>query len=145
MRMKLWALCLSALPLLAFAYPLNSNAWSHRSVLFFAPTEDDYVRQFLLETLMHECELEERDVVTIVITEDGFSYPAWLKHEFNLQDVSMIYRVPTGSHTTLLVGKDGEEKLRWGKTTDWMQVKKTIDAMPMRQQEMQRRVSRCQI
>ncbi|MBY8186064.1 DUF4174 domain-containing protein [Vibrio fluvialis] len=120
MRRILLALCLSCLPLIASAYPLYAHYWSHRSVLYFAPTQDEYVRQFLLETLMHECELDERDV-------------------------SMAYGVPAGSHTAVLVGKDGEEKLRWGKTTDWIKVKDTIDAMPMRQHEMQRQISRCQI
>ncbi|ELE2165209.1 DUF4174 domain-containing protein [Vibrio fluvialis] len=145
MRRILLALCLSCLPLIASAYPLYAHSWSHRSVLYFAPTQDEYVRQFLLETLMHECELDKRDVVTIIITEDGYSYPAWLKDEFDLRDVLMAYGVPAGSHTAVLVGKDGEEKLRWGKTTDWIKVKDTIDAMPMRQHEMQRQISRCQI
>lgn len=56
----------------AFGYPAHSKYWPHRSVLYFAPENDEYVKQFLLETLMNECELEDRDVVTLVITEQGY-------------------------------------------------------------------------
>ncbi|XAW88093.1 DUF4174 domain-containing protein [Vibrio sp. CDRSL-10 TSBA] len=145
MKSALLAVVLLIIPVVSQAYPLYSQQWSHRSVLYFAPTQDNYVRQFLVETLMHQCELTERDVVTIIITEDGYSQPGWLKHEFDLQDIMLAYRVPSGRHTAVLVGKDGSEKMRWGKTTDWDALKQTIDAMPMRRQEMARSSSRCQI
>lgn len=145
MKSALLAVVLLIIPVVSQAYPLYSQQWSHRSVLYFAPTQDNYVRQFLVEILMHQCELTERDVVTIIITEDGYSQPGWLKHEFDLQDIMLAYRVPAGRHTAVLVGKDGSEKVRWGKTTDWDALKQTIDAMPMRRHEMARSSSRCQI
>lgn len=128
---------------LALAYPAHSEKWSHRSVIYFAPTQDEYVKQFLLESLMIECELKDRDVVTLVITEDGFTVPNWVRDEFNLSGMFHVYGVTPGEHTAVLVGKDGTEKLRWGKKTNWESIKQTIDLMPMRQYEMKQGSSPC--
>lgn len=129
----------------AFGYPSYGQYWPHRSVLFFAPTNDAAVKQFLLEILMNECELNDRDVITLVIAEDGFTFPDYLKEELDLHDLAQRYKVKKGEHTTILVGKDGEEKYRWGAETDWQFINELIDGMPMRQQEMQRQSSPCQI
>ncbi|MEX0334804.1 DUF4174 domain-containing protein [Vibrio tubiashii] len=128
---------------MSWAYPSYSAEWSHRSVIYFAPTNDEHVKQFLLETLINECELQDRDLITLVVTEDGFSMPKWVKHEFNLKALFNMYDVKPGSHTAVLIGKDGGEKLRWGKQTDWEHVKQTIDVMPMRRYEMAQKVSPC--
>ncbi|MFM2587081.1 DUF4174 domain-containing protein [Vibrio sp. TBV020] len=127
----------------AWAYPAHSAHWSHRSVIYFAPTNDDHVKRFLLEALINECELQDRDLITLVVTEDGFTDPIWVKHEFNLTALFEVYEVKSGSHTAVLIGKDGSEKLRWGKQTDWDHVKATIDVMPMRQHEMASKSSPC--
>lgn len=57
MKSALLAVVLLIIPVVSQAYPLYSQQWSHRSVLYFAPTQDNYVRQFLVEILMHQCEL----------------------------------------------------------------------------------------
>ncbi|EGQ9769104.1 DUF4174 domain-containing protein [Vibrio alginolyticus] len=129
----------------AFGYPAHSKYWPHRSVLYFAPENDEYVKQFLLETLMNECELEDRDVVTLVITEQGYTFPAWLNEEFDLKMLARLYAVEKGSHTAILLGKDGLEKHRRGAETDWPFINNLIDQMPMRKQEMQRQQSPCKI
>ncbi len=92
---------------------------------------------------MIECELKDRDVVTLVITEDGFTVPNWVRDEFNLSGMFHVYGVTPGEHTAVLVGKDGTEKLRWGKKTNWESIKQTIDLMPMRQYEMKQGSSPC--
>lgn len=94
---------------------------------------------------MHECELVNRDVVTLVITEDGYTVPSWLKEEFDLMILAEIYSVKKGEHTAILLGKDGLEKYRWGAETDWQYINDLIDQMPMRKQEMQRQRSPCEI
>ncbi|EHR1281252.1 DUF4174 domain-containing protein [Vibrio parahaemolyticus] len=129
----------------AISYPVGTQYWPHRSVLYFSPENDDYVKQFLLEALMHECELVDRDVVTLVITEDGYTVPSWLKEEFDLKILAEIYSVKKGEHTAILLGKDGLEKYRWGAETDWQYINNLIDQMPMRKQEMQRQRSPCEI
>ncbi|WP_159737056.1 DUF4174 domain-containing protein [Vibrio atypicus] len=126
-----------------WAYPAHTEKWAHRSVIYFAPTNDEHVKQFLLESLMIECELSERDVVTLVITEDGFTVPTWVREEFNLSGMFHIYDIVPGEHTAVLIGKDGMEKLRWGKKTNWESIKSTIDMMPVRQYEMSKNTSPC--
>ncbi|MGF1773195.1 DUF4174 domain-containing protein [Vibrio maritimus] len=118
---------------------------SHRSVMYFAPSKDVLVDEFLLGTLINECALDERDVVTMVITKDGFSSPSWVKDTFDYSKLVKMYDIREGDHTAVLIGKDGTEKLRWGPTTNWIQIKKTIDEMPMRRAEMARAASRCSI
>ncbi|KFI12491.1 DUF4174 domain-containing protein [Vibrio coralliilyticus] len=128
---------------LAWSYPAYSPKWAHRSVIYFAPTNDEHVKQFLLETLINECELSDRDIITLVVTQDGFTIPSWVKNEFNLSSMFRVYDVEPGTHTAILIGKDGSEKLRWGKETDWENIKQTIDLMPMRQYEMEQKQSPC--
>ncbi|WP_299689006.1 DUF4174 domain-containing protein [uncultured Vibrio sp.] len=130
-----------------FGYPAyaHSQPLPHRSVIYFAPTDDKVVKQFLNEVLLNNCQLDERDVVTMVIAESGYTVPTWLDEEFNLEAITRIYDIPKGSHTAVLIGKDGKEKHRWSGKTDWKQITNIIDEMPMRQQEMQRQGSRCSI
>ncbi|CAE6938244.1 hypothetical protein ACOMICROBIO_LKFPLAJE_03546 [Vibrio sp. B1FIG11] len=135
--------CLISSPV--FGYPEHAQYWPHRSVLYFAPANDDHVKQFLLEALMNECELEDRDVITLVIAEDGFTEPSWLKEEFDLKMLAALYEVKAGQHTAILLGKDGEEKHRWGAKTDWQFINNLIDEMPMRKREMQQKRNPCAI
>ena len=135
--------CLISSPV--FGYPAHAQYWPHRSVLYFAPANDDHVKQFLLEALMNECELEDRDVITLVIAEDGFTEPSWLKEEFDLKMLAALYEVKAGQHTAILLGKDGEEKHRWGAKTDWQFINNLIDEMPMRKREMQQKRNPCAI
>lgn len=129
------------------AYPAysHSSPLPHRSVIYFAPKEDSVVKEFLNEVLINNCQLDERDVVIMVIAESGYTVPTWLEEEFNLEAVTSVYEIPKGSHTAVLIGKDGKEKHRWNGKTDWQKITNIIDEMPMRQQEMQRQSSRCSI
>ncbi len=127
---------------LAFAYP---GYHSHRSVIYFAPQKDDRVQQFIIGSHRHACELDDRDVVTLIITEDGISIPTWLGDHFSYQQLAESYSIHPGSYTGILIGKDGGEKLRWSEDTDWERIQRLIDAMPMRQREMQNRVNPCAI
>ena len=118
------------------AYPSNGMKWTHRSVIYFAPSHDEHVERFLLETLMNECALSQRDIVTLVITKDGYTKPSWVKYEFDLSALFRLYEIQSNQHTAILLGKDGEEKMRWGKQTDWQVLKQTVDSIPIRQREM---------
>ncbi|ROV60652.1 DUF4174 domain-containing protein [Vibrio ponticus] len=127
------------------AYPSYGQYWPHRSVIFFAPSQDKHVEQFELETLLNDCALSERDVVTIIITLDGYTRPEWVDQQFDLGMLYNLYRVNPDEHTAILIGKDGTEKLRWGKSTDWLKVKRAIDSMPIRKTEMRDRQDPCSI
>ncbi|MDN3611736.1 DUF4174 domain-containing protein [Vibrio ostreicida] len=127
----------------SWGFPTYMTNGTHRSVIYFAPTNDEHVQRFLLETLINECELTDRDVITLVVTQDGFTIPTWLKREFDLTHMFHNYRIEPDKHTAILIGKDGAEKLRWGKKTNWEFIKETIDLMPMRRAEMAQRTSPC--
>lgn len=60
----------------AFSYPMGSMHWNHRSILYFAPEKDQHVNTFIKESLMHDCMLQERDIVVVVMTKDGFNKPS---------------------------------------------------------------------
>ncbi len=129
----------------ANSYPAYGHYLEHRSVIYFAPSQDSMVKSFLKGVLINNCQLKERDIVTIVITEDGYTVPQWFDEAFNIESVANIYQIPEGSHTAILIGKDGEEKHRWDGETNWQGLTDLIDEMPMRKQEMQRRASHCNI
>ncbi|MBA5760755.1 DUF4174 domain-containing protein [Vibrio sp. 404] len=129
----------------AMAYPSYGQRWPHRSVFYFAPTQDKHVEQFILDTLLNDCALSERDVVTIIVTQDGYSKPSWIEKQFDITTLFSLFQVNPKEHTAILIGKDGAEKMRWGKTTDWHKVKQTIDNMPLRQQEMKNKADPCSI
>ncbi|MGF1759747.1 DUF4174 domain-containing protein [Photobacterium sagamiensis] len=127
------------------AYPQGSMHWNHRSILFFAPEKDQHVQQFIKQVMMNECVLQERDIKTVIITHDGFHQPADV---FSPETVALLqrkYNIKETSHTGVLVGKDGLEKHRWGKETNWILLTELIDHLPMRQVEMRTRPSRCSI
>ncbi|MCG7587036.1 DUF4174 domain-containing protein [Photobacterium sp. OFAV2-7] len=127
------------------SYPLDSLHWNHRSILFFAPEKDQYVQEFMKQTLMNGCLLQERDIVTIIITRDGFNQPENLFSPEDIRFLQQKYNITQDSHTAILIGKDGLEKHRWGEETNWRQITDLVDKMPLRQREMTYRQSRCAI
>ncbi len=143
MRLFLLIAAITLFSSTSWGFPSYSSQWAHRSVIYFAPTNDEHVKQFLLETLINKCQLQGRDLIALVVTEDGFTQPKWVKYEFNLNELFAVYNIEPGSHTAVLIGKDGHEKLRWGSATDWEQVKRVIDRMPMRKREMATKASPC--
>ncbi len=103
----------------ATSYPNYSNQWSHRSLFYFAPTHDQWVSQFLLESLLHRCELDQYKVEVLVITANGESLPNWLKEQFDIERLYVSYQVRKERHVMLLIDRDGQEKLRLERTMDW--------------------------
>lgn len=139
-----------------FAYPNYQSApksesghqymrLHHRSVIYFAPSRDTHVDTFLLGTFTNDCALKERDVVSIVVTKEGFSYPEWVASIFDYATLSAFFNIKEGSHAAILIGKDGEEKRRWSDKIDWTQLQEHIDEMPLRQQESLITKTRCSI
>lgn len=133
-RLWLFSLCLLFVST-SLAYPNRSAPWPHRSIIYFAPQYDEHVKRFLLESLMNECALKERDIVTLIITKDGQSEPHWVRETFDLNALFHVYQIDANQHTAVLIDKDGREKYRWGKATDWSKLKQVIDNSPIRQRE----------
>lgn len=129
----------------SFSYPADSIHWNHRSILFFAPEKDHHVQEFIMQTLMNDCQLRERDIKTVIITGDGFNQPANLFSPEDIRFLAQKYNISSDAHTAILIGKDGLEKYRWGEKTNWRYLTELIDSMPLRKQEMTFRPSRCTI
>ncbi len=87
--------------------------------------------------------LQERDLVVIEIFEEGISRSdgraitpasaAKLREHFEIEP---------GASAIILVGKDKTEKRRWESLPALREIFETIDAMPMRQQEIEERKPR---
>ncbi|MGF1682908.1 DUF4174 domain-containing protein [Photobacterium minamisatsumaniensis] len=129
-----------------FAYPTGSIHWNHRSILYFAPEKDQHVNNFIKQSLMHDCQLQERDIKTVVITHDGFYKPENAFTQEEVQHLTSKYNITSDSHTAILIGKDGLEKHRWGEKTNWLYIHQLIDDMPLRKKEIASQpTSRCAI
>ena len=98
-----------------------------RVLLVFAPAEQDpnFERQIEIAR-QHDTEMKERDLVVLTVV--GAAHP----------DLRKRFKVSTGDFTVVLVGKDGGEKLRSHQPWSAEQLERTIDAMPMRRDEMRK-------
>lgn len=115
---------LLAAPATATDDPMGQYLWQKRPVIVFAdnPLDPSFSRQ--IELLERDAErLEERDVVVITDTDPTV-----------LSDLRRKYR-PRGFQL-LLVGKDGQVKLRKPFPWDVRELSRVIDKMPLRKQEI---------
>ena len=122
---------------------------THRVLLVFAPSERDprYVQQMqMLEH--HGAEMQERDLVLIpVVTEAGPQItPETLRviRGPGLSDQEQVlarrrFHLAPEAFAVVLLGKDGGEKLRVTAPLSMERLNRTIDAMPMRKDEMKER------
>ena len=122
---------------------------THRVLLLFAPSDRDprYVQQMQM-LAHHGAEMKERDLVLIpVVTEAGPQITAetlrvirgpGLSDEEQLLARQRFHLAPE-AFATILLGKDGGEKLRVTAPVSMDRLNRTIDAMPMRKDEMKER------
>lgn len=105
----------------------------NRVLVLYAPTIEhpEYLKQ--LKMLGNaEDGLQERDLVQVALTDKEINDGT---HNF-LQKALGVKR---DEFNVILVGKDGGVKYRSDKATDVQEIFSTIDAMPMRQNEMKER------
>lgn len=106
---------------------LDDFIWTARPIVVFANSENDPQFQRQMDLLLDRVdELAERDVVIITDTDPK-----------TLSDVRRQLR-PRG-FMLALVGKDGQIKLRKPAPWDVRELSRSIDKMPMRQQEIRDR------
>jgi hypothetical protein len=106
---------------------LDDFIWAARPIVVFAQSENDPQFQRQMTLLLERVdELSERDVVIITDTDPDA-----------LTDVRQQLR-PRGFMLALL-GKDGQVKLRKPAPWDVRELSRSIDKMPMRQQEIRDR------
>lgn len=103
---------------------LDGYLWQSRPLVIFSSSEDDPRLLQQLEWLDAEAgEIEERDVVVIVDIEAD--EPSELRVKYRPRDFQIV-----------LVGKDGEVKLRKPFPWNVRELSRAIDKMPMRRQEI---------
>lgn len=124
----------------AEAISLDEFKWENRVVLLFAPgpKDSDYHKQ---QEAFAEAKtgLRARDIVVVTAFADGSGMldgrPIDQK---SVRALRRDFQPVSGALTFVLVGKDGTEKMRVkGRPTKVEKIFETIDAMPMRQQEME--------
>jgi hypothetical protein len=118
-----------------------------RPLLVFTPSEAD--ARFLNQVNALRGDqggLRERQVQVLIYPEKpaaeawrkGLDATLW-REPGDGAEVRPRLRVSPGEFAVVLIGKDGGEKLRFHGTMTWERLRGTIDAMPMRQNEMKRR------
>lgn len=113
-----------------------------RPLLLFAPEAGDPALEAQLHILREgNTAARDRDLVPVALPLRG-SCPT--RTSFSSAEASALrlrFHVADAGFTALLLGKDGGEKLRSSQPLAMKTLKETIDAMPMRQDEMRARSS----
>ena len=120
---------------------LKAYQWKKRLLILFAPSEDDPVYQSFKEQLeRRNQEVQERDLLILHVPETGEGRVAHLP--LNKDQVVFLrkrFSILPGQLIVILIGKDGEAKLRGELPLELSEIFSVIDAMPMRQREMRER------
>ena len=120
----------------ALADPMAKYLGEARPILIFAPERyDERLLQQIGRFSMHRKEYRDRHITVIEIggpfmRADGRGVP-------HGPELRARYGVPDDSFTLILLGKDGEEKLRVNEVTDPLVLYELIDSLPARQEELQ--------
>ena len=106
---------------------LETYEWTHRPVVIFANSDKDpnFISQ--LEFLSKDTEaLQERDIIVLIDTDPKLSS-------------SLRKKLRPHGFAFVLIGKDGQVKLRKPSPWNIREIARVIDKMPIRQQEIARK------
>lgn len=130
------AIGVSILGLFGTAFSLSPYAWEYRPVYVFAPSASDQDLTAQLESLRAlDTDLRERNIALITVTDKVQTYLG-PDETTSANSLRGKYDVAPESFTIILVGKDTGVKLRKNAPLGPQILFRTIDAMPMRQNEM---------
>jgi hypothetical protein len=120
---------------------LTAYQWKNRLLIVFSPAENDLVYQSFDEQLQRRAqEIGDRDLLIFHVFESGEGRVTHLP--LNKGQVLFLRRefsILSGQRVVILIGKDGEVKLRRALPVDLSEIFSVIDAMPMRQRERRER------
>ena len=106
---------------------LKIYEWTHRPIVIFANSDRDpnFISQmeFLSEDIRA---LQERDIIVLIDTDHNFSS-------------SLRKKLRPHGFAFILIGKDGQVKLRKPSPWNIREIARVIDKMPIRQQELARK------
>lgn len=122
-------------------FDLARYRWRRRVLVLFAPTADDSA--FAAENAAiaaHAAGMADRDLIVVRALESGASTADG--HPLGTADAAALrtrLKADAGRFTAVLVGKDGHVALRSHAPVVAGRLFPTIDAMPMRRDEVRRR------
>ncbi len=118
---------------------MESFTWRNRPVLVFAPQASHPLLVAQRAAIAdHLDQLRDRDIVIIEVAGDSVTIDTRNAPNLSAEDLRARYRLRPTEAAVLLVGKDGGVKLREYRVMSVQTLFETIDAMPMRRQEMSR-------
>ncbi|MEM9921406.1 MAG: DUF4174 domain-containing protein [Bacteroidota bacterium] len=119
---------------------LQKYQWQNRIVLLAAEDEQSMIFQKQRAAILEEKQgFAERDLIVFFVGKEVVRQ--LIEHKSLAVDPSKLrkaYRLPSTGFEFVLIGKDGGVKLRSQKLVSNEKLFATIDAMPMRRQEMRR-------
>jgi hypothetical protein len=116
---------------------LEDLQWEHRVLLLFPRPRQ--IGQLLYVLNRQRAELEDRDVAWFVISSATLSNRAYRFDPSYERALIGRYTDGTDRLQTVLIGKDGGDKLRQAGDLVLQEIYASIDAMPMRRQEVRER------
>ena len=123
------------------SFNLSSQKWKNRVLLVFAPSVDNHIYQQQMQLLQkHNRDFADRDLVLVQVLATDESYANRQPiDESSAAKLRESFGVDKGNFRVILVGKDGGVKRSDATPVQATAIFEEIDAMPMRQQEMQQR------
>ncbi|MDZ8258191.1 DUF4174 domain-containing protein [Nostoc sp. ChiQUE01b] len=123
------------------SFNLSSQKWQNRVLLIFAPSVDNHNYQQQMQVFnQHQNGLKDRDLVLVQVLATDKSYAnGQLIDESSVANLRNRFGVERENFRVILIGKDGGVKRQETTPVQATAIFKQIDAMPMRQQEMQER------
>lgn len=122
------------------AFSLQSYRWDRRILLMFAPSSSSEALQTQLSALRAVPEdVDERKLLILRVLGQGQSFAG--EQPISAEAASQLrsrFDVRPDQYRLIFVGLDGTEKRREAEPITAESLFVTIDAMPMRQREMQR-------
>ncbi len=121
------------------AQDISDHKWENRLVLILTDqTDNENCRKQVEELKNHQDGVNERKILVYCITPESFktglSDEKWQKAE----TVYNRYKKTDSQPEIILIGLDGGVKLRANEFLSAQELFATVDAMPMRRQEMKR-------
>jgi len=119
---------------------MDAYLWQNRPVLVFAPADDHPLLAAQRTALAGEAAgLADREMVVIEVVGGRVTIDGQAALGLSAEDLRRRYAVGPGESAALLMGKDGGVKMRLDRALTPDALYPTIDAMPMRRQEMRAR------
>jgi hypothetical protein len=118
---------------------LDSLRDRQRALVVFSNGNNALAEQQLKIAADHAADFRERDLVLVGLEGTDPSVPTAMLTPAAEEQARKRFHTDPQQFTVILIGKDGGEKLRSHQPVPWTKLQSTIDAMPMRQQEMRDR------